>query len=64
MNKQEYYKYITIRNLRRRIRRAIRHASFIECARVRIIYKDEQGVNILKSRRVKNRIRNYGSKKL
>lgn len=63
MNKEKYYTLPTIRKVRRRIRRQIRKVHLFDVGiHTTIIYKDIYGSNILKSRRIKNRI--YGSKKL
>lgn len=58
--KKKYFSLISYRKLRRRIRRiSYKWAKEIKPllgVKIKIIYKDKNGSNILKSRRIKSRI--------
>lgn len=63
MNKAEYYSLPTVRNLRGKLKRRSRqfvlkkHGSLEKFkAKVTIIFRDEDEANILKTRRIKNRV--------
>ena len=56
---ENYYHLPTLRKVRRKMRKAIASIGIgreIGAARAFVIYRDSKGVNIMKSRRYKNRL--------